>query len=433
MFIQIDGRDYGALRGLSFAPETDLSGSGLPVNAFEAEIETGDAIETGQYARLVDDRGQLWAKYWIALAERVHPGAVRLRAESDAALLDGVRLPAVYYSGAPVTSVLDDTVVRASGAEGIVARLPYAIDGSLTSHTLTGFCPAQTARERLQWIAFVLGAQVRTAFNACITLLPAGDAAALVPPEDTFWRPTVAFGDVVTDIRLQYYAFTPGTPQATDRWVKDDAGTVYLVTENELCLHNPDSPAGAPENVVSVEGVYLVNADNAGDVANALARWHFSRARVTADVIDNGDIAPGDRLTVYTDEAALRMGWVSRTEFRFGSQARARLELRAAEAVEAGRLTVVYRWEAVTLNTAAYVFPVGYGYAIENPWFDQGFNGCRRVFRPLAAAAEGTVAAQPATVYEDYAPALALDQATGVLEIISVDALTAEGSAVRIA
>jgi len=431
MRIRIDGRDYGALRNLSFAPETDLSGASLPVNAFEAEIDTSDAIEAGQYARLYDDRERLWAKYWIALAERIHPDMVRLRAESDAAVLDGVTLPAVYYSGASVTSVLDETLVVATGAPGIVARMDYAIDGSLIHRTLTGFCPEQTARERLTWILLVLGAQARTAFNECLTILPTGETAALVPPEDTFWRPSVSFGDVVTAIRLKYYAFAPGTPQPTDRWVKDDQGAVYLVTEHALTLSNPHSPADAPENTVSVEGVYLVNADNAGDVANALARWAFSRASVTADVIDNGDIAPGDKLTVYTDEAALRTGWVRRAEFRFGVQARARLELLACEAVAAGRLRIVYRWADFTLNTADYTFPVGYGYAVENPWFDQSFNGCRRVFRPLEPAAEGTVTAQPATVYEDYAPALAFT--AGVLEIISVDGLTADGGTVQIA
>lgn len=83
MYVTINQTDYTALRNLSFAPETDVTGNAVPINEFSVEIITDDNISYGQYAWLYDDRDNLWAKYWIIYAERISADAVAIRAQSD--------------------------------------------------------------------------------------------------------------------------------------------------------------------------------------------------------------------------------------------------------------------------------------------------------------------------------------------------------------
>lgn len=414
---------YTRITGLSFAPSADLAGASIPIDEFQVDIHTDDEIEIGGYAQLYDDRDNLWASYWIIYAEHIDAYTLRLRAQSDIAILDRVTLPATYYSNTPVTTVLDDTIVRNSGATGIVVTMDYTLDSAFDSHTVTGFCPEQTARERLLWICFVIGAYVKTCFNSEIEILPIDSTEALIPMSDTYWKPTVTFNDWVTAVKAKAYAFTPGTPETTDTYVTDANGTHYIVTESEVTLQNPDAPAAAPENIVTIEGVYLVNNGNVSDILSHLSQWYFKRMQVELSVIDNAAYIPGDKVVACIDDANMVSGFINSADFAFGLQAKAKLHLTAADNRESGALTIVYKYEYRQLDARRYVLPVGYNYEILNPFFDVTVNRLRYVYRPLNEAATGTIVAGENEAVEMYELALEWEQTDNgfELEIISVD------------
>ncbi len=429
MYIRIDQTDYAKHRNLSFAPETDFTGSTVPINEFSVEIVTTDTIAYGQYAYLYDDLDNLWAKYWIVYAERVGADAVLVRARSDIALLDGVTLPAVMYSGAAIGDVLDDTMVRQSGAPGIVAVMDYALDSSFDSVTITGFCPEQSARERLQWVCFVAGAYVKTFFNDEIEILPIDATAALVPFNRTYYKPTVNHSDYVTAVKVVGYTFTQGTPGTTDEYVTDGTD-YYIVTKQEFTLANSLAPSSAPDNVIAIEGVYLVNSANAAGILTHLASLYFKRTEVVLEAVDNAEFIPGDRLTVYADEDTLYTGCARLCEFAFGKQAKAKITLAAGESMDGAKLTVTYMYGDMNIGRAEYFLPVGYAYSITNPYVDWSMNGHRYIFRPTTAAVSGTMTSSGATATVNYA--VALDETEEILQIVSVDSVTVDLNGVAV-
>jgi len=411
---------YTEITGLSYAPSADLAGASIPINEFQVDIHTTDIIEIGGYAELYDDLDNLWAQYWIVYAEHIDQQTLRLRVQSEIGILDRISLPATYYNGASVTSVLDDVIVWST--LGSVVPMGYSLDSSFSSETITGFCPQQTARERLLWVAFTIGAYVKTFFNQTIEILPIDDTETTIPIGDTYWKPTIIYNEWVTAIRGHAYSFTPGTPQTTDTYVQDDIGNTYIVTETTFTIQNQNVPKAAPENIVDISGLYLLNEDNISDVMTRLTAWYFNRTELDFDAINNGAYIPGDKVIVYTDDENMVTGYVTSATFTFGLQAKATIHLTGVLDVEAGNLTILYKWNGKQIGKKMFTFPVGYAYSITNPYIDKSMNRHRYIFRPLNENATGTIVAGKNTNTQNCD--VALDLFEKVLHVISVDSIT---------
>lgn len=413
MYVTIDGTSYTSIKSLSFAPETDITGNKIPVNEFTVDIITEDDIRNGATAALYDDLDRLWAKYWVVFAEHMDRDTVRVQAQSRLMLLGRRTLPAVRYSGAAVPDVMAD-IFASLGAGS------YTLDGSFADKTLNGFCPEQSARERLLWVCFVLGAYVKTFFTDKIEILPIDETVRTIPLDKTFWKPSLSFRDTVTAVQVTAYSFRQGTPQTTDKWVQ--AGTdYYIVTEQKYTLSNPDVPPTAEENVVTVDGLMLINSVNVDEVLSHLAKYHFLRTEMELDCINNGEYEPGERLTGYADEETLVTGYAESCSFTVGVQARSKIKLVAAETADAARLTVIYLYNNIQIGKRNYYFPVGYDYSIQNPYIDWTIRPHRYIYRPLNEAASGTITGKTQTNRQPYAVALDWNQDNKALKIVSVD------------
>ena len=411
---------YTEITGLSYAPSADLAGASIPINEFQVDIHTTDTIEIGGYAELYDDLDNLWAQYWIVYAEHIDQTTLRLRAQSDIGILDKVELLAVYVENESVTSVLDDTIVWST--IGSVIPMSYSLDSSLASATITGFFPHQTARERLMWIAFMIGGYVKTHFNQTIEILPIDDTVTAIPIGDTYWKPSITYNSWVTAIRGHAYSFALGTPSTTEKYVEDWIGNVYIVTETTITIQNPNAPEAAPENVVDIDGLYLLNSNNISDVLTRLTAWYFNRTEVDFDAINNGQYIPGDKVQVHLDDERIASGFITSATFAFGLQAKATMHLTGVEDVEAGNLTILYKWSGKQIGKKMYAFPVGYAYSITNPYIDKSMNKHRYIFRPLNENATGTIVAGKNTNIQNCD--VALDLYEKVLHVISVDSIT---------
>lgn len=426
MYVVTGGETYTRIANLSFIPETNVAGTALPVNEFVVDIHTDDTIRNGADVFLYDDMENLWAKYWIVSAEQVEQeeesgeGIVRVRGQSKIILLERVTLPPVMYSGTALSTVL--AAIFASLGSG-----EYTVDASFSSETITGFCPEQTARDRLLWVCFVIGAYVKTYFTDTVEILPIDDTEVMVPLDRTYWKPSATYGDYVTAVKAKVYSFTQGTPQTTDQWVTDGTN-YYIVTAQEVTLSNPDVPVTAAANTVSVEDCMLVNQSNADDVLSHLAKYYFDRVQVDLDVIDNAEYMPGQKLLVYSDEDTMVSGYAEKCSFTFGLQAKATIHLMASAEKESGALTIYYMYLTRQIGKKHYSFPVGYQYSVANPYIDIFMDWHRYVFRPLNEYATGTIASGENTNTQQCAVALDLDRSTGILHIISVDEVNDEQS-----
>lgn len=415
---------YTEIVNPSFDPSADLAGTSIPINEFQVDIHTTDAIAIGGMAELYDDLDNLWAQYWIVYAEHIDRRTLRLRAQSEIGILDRITLSATYYNGASITSVLDDTIVWSTLGSAI--PMSYSLDSSFANETITGFCPNQTARERLLWVTFTIGAYVKTFFNRGIEIVPVDNTEAMIPIGDTYWKPTISYSEWVTAIRGHAYSFTIGTPSTTDTYVEDWIGNIYIVTETTITIQNQDAPEAAPENIVDIEGLYLLNDDNISGVLTRLTAWYFNRAEVDFDAINNGAYIPGDKVLVHTDEESMVSGYIDKATFAFGLQAKAKMHLTGVEDVEAGNLTILYKYNGKLISMKMYSFPVGYSYSVKNLFIDKTMNGHRYIFRPLNENATGTIAAGNNTNTQNCD--IALDLYEGILHIISVDEVTEDSS-----
>lgn len=426
MIVKINDTVYTQIRNLSFSPETDITGSSLPVNQFFVEIKTTDVIGVGINAYLYDYDGDLWAKYWITESVVVDEGWYKVTAQSIILLLDRFTLPAVVYNGTGVTSVLN--TIFSTIASVYPGETVYTLDPTLSSATVTGYCPEQTARERLLWVIFSIGGYLKTYFNEYAEIVKLDTTLTAIPENVTFWKPEISYGDYVTAVKVRAYTYTQGTPQATDTWVTDGVN-YYIQTYQDFTLTNPDIPITVTDNVVFIDKVTLVNQSNAATILGVLSQYYFKRIEVKAEVIDDGEYLPGDKCQISNGDRLLA-GFIIKADFKFGTAKKASLQLVQSDVLASAKLILQYMWGNVLLKKLSYLLPVGYAYSVSNPYIDKVVNSHRYIFRPQAENASGTMVSGGVTDTEQYD--VALDWYDLELYVVSVDELSESNEVVSI-
>lgn len=426
MRVRINNTNYTEIRNLSFSPETDITGSSIPVNQFFVEIKTDDVIGVGINAYLYDDQGDLWAKYWITESVIVDEGWYRVTAESIILLLDRFTLPAAVYSAESVSNVLDtifDTIASVYPGETV-----YTLDPALASATVTGYCPEQTARERLLWVVFSIGGYLKTYFNEYAEIVKLDTTLTAIPEDVTFWKPEISYGDYVTAVKVRAYTYTQGTPQTVDEWVTD--GTDYYIqTYQDFTVTNPSIPITVTDNVVSIDNVTIINQTNAATILNVLSQYYFKRIEIKAEVLDDGEFLPGDKCQISTGDRLLA-GYITKADFKFGTAKKATLQFAQSDILDAAKLILQYMWGNILLKQVSYMIPVGYAYSISNPYIDEVVESHRYIFRPQNASATGTMVSGGMTDQEAYD--VALDWYELELYVIDVDEVSESNEVVSI-
>lgn len=423
MKIVTNNTEYTAIKSLSFSPQTDVAGSQLVINQFVANIFTDDAITAETMVYLYDDADTLWAAYYMTEAVRIDEETMRITGKSLIQMLDYVTMPATMYNAESVTNVLD-AIFNALGGSSA-----YTLDAAFSGQTVTGFCPEQTARVRLQWLVLTIGGYVKTFFTDKIEIKSLSQEQENIPKHKTFWKPSISYGNYVTKVRVVAYSYTQGSPQTTDKWVTD--GTNYYIETTQVFeLTNNNVPANTPDKVVEIKDVKIISPANVSAILSHLATYYFKRVEVDMDVVNNGEYLPGEKILGYADENILVDGYIKSAAFSFGLQARSKIHIMQTDQVNGATLTINYMNGNTRLKTVEYYFPVGYNYSVANPYLDMTGAGRRRVYYPLTAAATGTVADGGTVDVEQYD--VALEYRDSVLQVLSVDEVTQSGERVTI-
>lgn len=441
MKIILNGKTYTDIKNLSFAPQTDITGNEAVINTFSADIMTDDDVSVGINAYLYDDLNNLWAKYWLTEAVRMKKQALHIEAKSILMLLDRKTMDAVMYNSQSVSSILSSIF------SGLTNE--YTLDSSFSTQRISGYCPEQSARERLQWICFCIGAYLKTFFTDRILILPVDTSLSIIPVEKTFWKPSVTYGDYVTAIKATAYTYVSGIPQNTDKWVKIGE-TYYIQTSQNFTLSNPEAPVTANENVVSVENVTIINTNNVSDILTLLSTYYFKRIEIDADIINNGEYHAGDKISLPIDDETFVTGYIKSTAFTFGLQAKSKIKLLQMDTAGGGTLYILRQCDGTLIGENKYFFPIGYEYSIQNPYLDRIelgdtfmarpiFPYIRVVYYPFNENATGTIIDTEVFDYEDYGEALILYNNTpeaedphlpygmvvkALLHVLSVDGVT---------
>lgn len=422
---------YNTTRNLRFAPEVDVTGLSASIDSFEVEIKTDDEIAMGDKAWLYYE-SYLYAKFYITEVIRVDKYFIKIRAESELLWLDKKTMPAVMYNNELMTFVLSDVL------DGTPVQVQWT-NTAYNTIVVNGFLPKQTARERLIEIAFSIGAFIRCSYDGQLMFDSIDDVdTELMEKSHIFYRPTITNKSWVTSIALTYFDFGTPTGASGEETVTDANGTSYKVIRTVERITNSEVPQTAPANEVVVDSCMLVRLVNSGSVIMRLANYYFNRMEVSLDCINNRQAYKvGKKYKAYLDETTMVEGWCERCDYKQGLQTRASLKLSGSTMIQSGILTVKYVSADnppgnIVIGTKIFVFPVGYGYEIENPWLDITISNKRYYFRPASEKTTGTMGSTSVTVTVQCYVCLIHTTNKGLLEIISVDGVSSSNNIAEI-
>lgn len=371
MYIYIPSENvrYEQIKSLSFAPECDLTAATLPVCEFTAEVVAESRPPVGASAGLYDGLGALWAMYRIEKSERVAPGVYRIVAQSPLGLMDRWTVGAVMIQNQTVSSIVNDLLTTTPDS-GWIYGMTIDIDSSLRNVRLTGFCPKQTARERLQWLCLVIGAYVKQwgGENMSLAPLPSGrGTGTLIPLRDTYWRPQMVERDLVRSVTATGYSQFSTTEDEDKESATDGSGTTWYFSSSDFTYENEAYP-DTPGRDVKIDKVTLLHDSRKMEVLSRLSAVCFRQYEIRADVIDNGQYWPGQKVRVYVEPETVYQGYIQSCDFTFGVQARAALVIVAEDLpVDMGTLRVNYTLNGFPLGYNEYTLPVGTAYNYTHP------------------------------------------------------------------
>lgn len=422
MYILYNDTRYRELKSLTFAPQVDILGNELVVNEFKAEIITDDDITIGKYAKLCGNSGRVWAYYRITEAQRLSQHSVTIKAQSDILILDRKALPAMMCNNTSAKTIINECFTTFG--------LSCDIADTLADVNLNGYLPEQTARQRLQWVCFVMGAYVQSFFNTKCTIKKIDDTITNITTDKTFYRPKLSYKDYVTSVTATAYSYTAGTPGNTDEWVKV-GNTTYIQTSQKASLNNSDAPLDAPDNVVDLSGITIVNEDNVSGVLSRLADEYFNREQLSAEILNEGEVQPADMIRMFDGVKSLITGYVKSASFTFGNSSKSAVVLTQTVISDAVQVTLSYRYDGIEIDRETFNFPPNTDYTLQNSYVDVTAAGQRRVYLPLKKETKGNTGSGD-TVKRVNCD-IALEYQDNILSILSVDSVTQSEEVVRIA
>lgn len=304
MKVIINSVTYSRVKVLSFAPEIDLSLSSVPINQFVITVVTSDTISIDQWAALYDDRDEIWAKYWITRAEKDSYDTWTITAKSPLYLLDyWETMPESKYVITTFENLVNSIMI------GIPITFDYTIENSLKSFSIGNYFPEESPMTRLHKACFCAGAYIKTFFSDKVQFVKLSSSSVLIERNKIFGKPKINFKDIVTTVKVKYYAYDGQGEITSDGWYS---------------LSNSDSALRDVNNVVTVENISFINQSNASGIANRMSLYYFPVRTCEIDVINNADYKPGDKIRFYKDDTSdVLTGYVKSCSFSFGLQARA--------------------------------------------------------------------------------------------------------------
>ena len=240
--------------------------------------------------------------------------------------LDTPKVPAKYYNGVSLSVALKDVEKNANGSFGVT----YNVDTELSGKTITGYCPEQTARERLQQFCWAVGGYVSCACSALINILAIPSTVqGTVPKSKIYAFPAVANEDEVARVNLTVHTYTAGT--SGDDIVIDADGNKYVHTTSTLTMANT-ALTGVSNREISVDKATLVNSSNAQATLLRMASVYFNSGTWHGTTTPQGYI-PGQMVQTEDRDGQMQKGYISAMTYSFGKGAATTMELKQSVSI----------------------------------------------------------------------------------------------------
>lgn len=284
--------DGSELTGASFIHELDLISETVPVNVMDASFHSStDTDYIFQKKQPVEayDGDNLIGVYYIEAGERTGAQDYNISCQDAIGALGlDTYAGGLWFEDTPIADIISDVIQGAFVVD---------ISSDLTHAKIRGYIPKCTKREALQHIAFAVGACVDTSGTAKIKLFkaPTGTGAE-IPASETYTGGKVDTADTVTAVALTAFYIKNETPGNNADTIEFN-GVEYPVYSKVYTAENPNVSAGTLPNVVEYDSCYLINYDNAEEMAQALLAHHMRRNKYSAAHVLSGQKL-GERVSV---------------------------------------------------------------------------------------------------------------------------------------
>ena len=403
VYIVCNGTTYSDIKSLSFAPEYDPTLATLPICEFEVEIVTDDAPEDVKFKwmDLHEDMGYenatndlLAGWYYSVEVEQIGRGVLRVRAQSLLGILDSRVLAAELFTSALIETFVERLFTDSPLNDGTMIfdedDPPVTVDSQIEPYVryVSGFCPQQTARERLQWLlqANMLrvvqygqlsedGLYITSSVDRNDAGFSGRHETKYISPENTYKKPKLkAVGSTHNFTAVRYGNFTYTETKGRDwgssvirqDWDMETQQWVDVLVYYRMYPLPVNDGTGDLGDPVTVSGNTLMSS---GDtyVFQAMAQTYFRGYEVEADILqikadgtNDSYIWPGDRVWFYTDMDTVCIGVVKSIDFTFGALAKSKLVIATdAVPVAVAYVDMHYRYQG-TFAVRHMTFPVPY-------------------------------------------------------------------------
>lgn len=294
-----------------------------------------DYVFSSQQPLELYSNSDLLGVFFVSEYDRVSERFYSVGAEDYIGLLDSVRFAGGIYVGRNACELL------ALIFDG--AGVPFEIDSTLTSATVTGWLPMCSCREAARQICFAIGAAVDTTRSAVVRIFePSNDIVhSFAPGEVMQGLKLTDRQKKLTEVRLTVHGYAEKTEETTAYKASDDGVGDEIFVEFSEPLHslaitdgeiieaganhavinawdgcvltgcgythttyirtkkNPIVNAGDPQNVVSISDMTLISASNADERLAALYEYYITQGSITGELVMSGQ-RPCDTVEIAT-------------------------------------------------------------------------------------------------------------------------------------
>lgn len=363
----IAGTLYTDVKSITCAPEFDPTCASLPICEFEAEFRTSTPASDfmDRTAGIVPDYNGNNARdtadeiivggYNIEEAKQTGADMVYIRARSWLSWLDKRVLAAELFSNVNLETFLFRLFKDMPVNEGAPVwaddedNPPIQIYGSVNYPVVTGYCPEQTARERLQWLCQARMFQISqwdslSSNGLLLRYAPdhpnANPSYVTIRPEYTYSKPVIRQITPVGAVTITSCSDFTTTFHDEAGWDSVVTGYDYELAEDGVIpiekrlyfrkqTHRTDNTVFG-EAVIVEDNTLLLG--NIASELNAMPAPYFRGYEVELECLQLWPVGhsveyyfPGTRVRFYTDPQTMYTGIVKSASFTFGLLAKAKL------------------------------------------------------------------------------------------------------------
>ena len=354
---------YTMIKELTFDCDNDIIGAQIATNEFSAKIITNSYIDQSgwEYAILKDNNDNKFAYYFIKNIHRIDQNVVELTAQNVIGKLDDIQLSEGMLTNYPISNMIF-YIFRNLFGRG--TDLPYYIDSSLSNVTVSGYVPAQTARERIQWMCFACNIFVKTEMisgNYMIEFYPLSEVynqvGIMCLPDQIYYKPiiehVIPFSKLILNGNTYSAEVQKQDLEAGDQYIEVITGDPpvshyypYVPWVSDWNLNLTSAPR---ENMFTSDTINFINETNWYAISDELHYFLQSSDKIAVEMImptygDRKQI--GDKLYLVIEDK-LYTGYVTHISFEFGNSIKQAMTLSYCKEVTATELNLKYTCNSI--------------------------------------------------------------------------------------